>query len=1332
MQLSRAAIVLFVLIGVSAAKAQESADVAAILVEPGFPAAGAPSTPDILATIVRRAGFQARIVSAEQVADPAVLDPARVRLLVLPHARVFPAEGRASLVQFLKGGGDLLATGGYVFEDLLRHVNGQWIRERDHLRAEFERAMSPENSLLPAGDFEEAGEIPIGEGGIGGWRRTGPQCVFVAEEAHEGSHCGRVTLPLEATGSSAIFYQDVATQPGTSYRISAWMRTRGVRGQGMAYLAVYQHDEQGRMVDFRDFATARNTTDWREHRYDFTPWPNVRRLRIQAGLYNATGTMWVDDVRLGNVTGVTSTAINTSTGKPADGLEVAPEQIGIFDPSFPLKRVASLRAATGQLVLREPIDLAGEFEGWAASGVIGYDQARWIPLVEGFDRYGRRRGPVGAMIMNYGGFYAGSCWAYFGIENQDLFADPESAAARGLQQVAGFLRRKLFLRNLATDQRLYRAGEKIIASVVVDNRGRHDQTVAVCFTLEPEDGQSDASAEVKYEALTARPGTSRRVEVAFTAPDRGAALERITATLQRTGEEEEDLDVMTTGVVLQQPASVAAAPPLRFSENYFTLGGRPLFLFGSDDYSRIYRSASENPLTWAEELDAARDMGLNLYENLQYVNRGHRMSEDDWRTFRAMAQLVAARGMVFMPGMLIGHNVAIGDAALDEESALCREYAKRLGDVPALLYYINGDYQMRLEERPEAVKTLWNRWLAERYGGPEKLRAAWRVEKVGKWGEMPFPPDSSQRWDDVAAVDRWRFLHWLMLRWNQAHVAAVREHDREHPITSEYYQFAFAGMDLPLTIDGQDVSNIGYFDRPGEDLDGLPLKIRFNDLRARGKGVSLGEYGVKTHPAWAVENGASGYHIVRTEDEQKQLFLAVAHYGLGLGAAKIQNWCLRDDQARMFPWGMFYPNQVIPKDVAYVHRNQSLLWRRFAPRYVPPRVTVCLADQLRQGNSDGLGAEVAYRTFTELLGLHYDFNTINDQHLDQLPNETTVLVYPSPMAIEDESFSRLLSWVERGGVLLVTGDFSYDADRQRTRTDRLKKLAGVEFVVENYANIHRSTGSDAVIDPTYAPLAGHAVRPCIRVRPSGAEVLATAGGMPLLVRHHLGQGKVYYLTDPVELADEPGDAVLRRKLYGAVLQAVEERPVAITPDEPWLHVMAQPTTQGTVHVVHNTKPAPGREDAILPTAAGEIRLAVRNRYPALAAVTAAGNLVAASADGNVSCADQTVLRGEGIKAVLSLDGQDLRRSQAVLVGPFEPGRLELASRTGKPVALVGDIHRGRWRTLERVPLTAERPAIDIDGDRATCLILIADDAQVSRWTADIERSMLHPEQVAGY
>ena len=33
--------------------------------------------------------------------------------------------------------------------------------------------------------------------------------------------------------------------------------------------------------------------------------------------------------------------------------------------------------------------------------------------------------------------------------------------------------------------------------------------------------------------------------------------------------------------------------------------------------------------------------------------------------------------------------------------------------------------------------------------------------------------------------------------------------------------------------------------------------------------------------------------------------------------------------------GIFYPNEFVPKDVAYVHRNLSLVWRHFTPVYRP-------------------------------------------------------------------------------------------------------------------------------------------------------------------------------------------------------------------------------------------------------------------------------------------------------------------------------------------------------------------------------------------------------------
>jgi len=824
---------------------------------------------------------------------------------------------------------------------------------------------------------------------------------------------------------------------------------------------------------------------------------------------------------------------------------------------------------------------------------------------------------------------------------------------------------------------------------------------------------------------------SETVQATFSQPSGESDLCEVTATLEVDGR---PIDEMASGFVAERPSVTASGPELRFAENYFTLNGRPTFLFGTDTYARTYQSATENPLTWRHELLAARDHGLILYENLQYNNPGHKMSDDDWRSFHAMSQLTQGLNLVFMPGMLVGHNVAIGDAALEEQSALCRSYAEQFADTPGFLYYINGDYQMRLEEHPEDVKVLWNRWLRHRYETTEALRLAWGEGAVdAELGSLDFPPPNSGRWDDVAAVDKLRFQNWLMERWNHAHVEAVRARDQRHPITSEYYSHPFAGIDLVMTIDGQDVSNIGYFDQPVDDLNNLPLRIRWNDLRSRGKGVSLGEYGVKTHPAWSVKNGAAGYHIVRSEEEQKQLFLAVAHYALGMGASKIQNWCLRDAQAWVFPWGIFYPNQMIPKDVAYVHRNESIIWRHFRPQSAEPALTVCLANQLRLGSQESLGTTVAYHAFADLMSLHHDFNTIDDHHLDAIPAATKVILYPTPFAMQDEAYDKLLSWVQRGGTLITTGDFSLDADRRRTRPERLRELAGVEFVSECYPNVARGQGEDSKAEFSFSGVGSLAVRPCIRIKPVSAEVLAkTADGEPVLVRNAVGQGIAYFLTDPIELDGGAGATTTRRLLYSTLLAAAKLEPLAVVPNEPWLHVLAQPTARGTVHVIYNTKTEEGTEHVQVPTTAGPVSLVTRNRWPALAAVTREGNVVAVSAYGKASAAGESLMTGAGLKALLSLDGEDLRRSEAVLIAPFEPGRAELARQAGDYVAVAGEFRSGKWTPLERISLVDAPLAIDLDADRATCLILICPTNAQTRWSDYLTAAVLDPDRIPGY
>jgi len=115
--------------------------------------------------------------------------------------------------------------------------------------------------------------------------------------------------------------------------------------------------------------------------------------------------------------------------------------------------------------------------------------------------------------------------------------------------------------------------------------------------------------------VTVEPGTPVELRVEFPPLPEQSDLWRLTARLASGGA---GIDEIATGVVRENPAIRSLAPPLRFRDNYFTLGGRPVFLYGSDSYSETYTAASENPLTWSHELETARDFGVQLYENLQY------------------------------------------------------------------------------------------------------------------------------------------------------------------------------------------------------------------------------------------------------------------------------------------------------------------------------------------------------------------------------------------------------------------------------------------------------------------------------------------------------------------------------------------------------------------------------------------------------------------------------------------------------------------------------------------------------------------------------------------
>jgi hypothetical protein len=259
------------------------------------------------------------------------------------------------------------------------------------------------------------------------------------------------------------------------------------------------------------------------------------------------------------------------------------------------------------------------------------------------------------------------------------------------------------------------------------------------------------------------------------------------------------------------------------------------------------------------------------------------------------------------------------------------------------------------------------------------------------------------------------------------------------------------------------------------------------------------------------------------------------------------------------------------------------------------------------------------------------------------------------------------------------------------------------------------------------------------VRPREAQVLlACEDGTPLVLRHRLGKGQVIYVTDAPELSNDQEDRKLLRWLYSCALHAAEAapEPLAVTPNQPDIHVMAQATEAGgTVHVVFPTAKREGCLTVWVPTAAGSVSLRQGYRYPALAAVAPGGRLVSILTGGCSEVDGVPVLEGDAMAGVLSLDGADIRRSEALLIAPFAAGRLSLLTQRKwqDPVVCFGGFQDGDWRRFEVVaPSRADRIDLVFDADRATALALVCERGMVDQMERRLSLALTRPELLTAY
>jgi len=467
---------------------------------------------------------------------------------------------------------------------------------------------------------------------------------------------------------------------------------------------------------------------------------------------------------------------------------------------------------------------------------------------------------------------------------------------------------------------------------------------------------------------------------------------------------------------------------------------------------------------------------------------------------------------------------------------------------------------------------LFNDWLRQRYGSDEKLREAWR-ENV-KLGEVRYSEHKPRGWDDLKFRDIQHFRRWLVERWVKANVQALRESGAKQPVTDE--------IDWKVCGDHYEASrwldfvNLHYYgDRSPE---AIATYLKFHDRVERGQGLAVGEFGARDHPSFRF----GGWGFAPTEEVIRH-FVNMPLLTFASGGAMVLNWNWKDMEACIFPWGLVHQHGIAARVKGRGAKGEGV-WevevalkpsgKTFASvarvlevldisTWEPRKVAVVIPDEHLLGAEgevrwSGLGpagriSAAVFNAVEALLRLRVPFSAVREWELanwwsepqrDSLPE---IALFPVPFVWSDETYEAVKRFVERGGIAVITGDFTFDPDRKRTRTERLVDLLGLEFIdgIPSPFEVDKFEPVRLVATDERFALKEWWGKPCVvtRLRAKGAvwTIAVTDKGEPAVVARKIGKGLVLFCADAPEFRSVSETVKVYRALLPRALELKGEK-----------------------------------------------------------------------------------------------------------------------------------------------------------------------------------------------
>ncbi len=970
-------------------------------------------------------------------------------------------------------------------------------------------------------------------------------------------------------------------------------------------------------------------------------------------------------------------------GEPGDSVQFNPEQIVLFDPSYTFTRATQLvKGESSPLFIDLPPEEVEEFEGFPATALSGSNNpvfprphARWYSLVDAQDAYDRTRGSAFAMMFHHDGPYENSAWAFSAVTSENIVHASHPLVTQSMKEAIQAMRTRTFLVQVEA-QKQEEGSHQVIATVT--NRGA--QTQEATLTLLSEDTQ------LSSQPIELTPGQTQTYPFTINASQVNNGYTPFTVELH-VGNIFRDR--LQTAIV--NPSEITnKAKPVTFQDNYFHVGNEPRFLLGSNQTGMMLFSPRENPAVWDRDFQRMRDHGLRVLRVLHispfaaqgFEGKGGHSSMDLGKTppkklinkLDALVAMAAQHGIYLILTLHDWLPVTLTNEELEAQQQWGKFWAARYQDEHHVMFDIQNEPSVRPEDN-EKNRALFNEYLQTRYANDEELKNAWGdYAPAASLGELPCDP-GPEEWHNPRAHDYHLFRAWLIERWIEANQQGIREGNPDALVTVGFLQHEWPA-DKFLPIGKLDFMQTHYHG----PLEGLPPVLKMADRRLLDKGLTFGEFG-----AWAAHEARKHGRFEDPTIPSLNHFIAASVETFGMGGAMALNWDLKDLNDCIFPWGLTYAQDNVPKPWFKAYRNVAFLLSTFTPQYQRPDIWLLIPDNHRLGANIYEVHRALRDAVSLLLSAHVSFGIINEKNLDTIPQDLQALIWPIPYCSDDRVVDKVKTYAENGGRVYFSGDIGFDAMRRPVKENRNEEIL-----------IHKKN-----------PVAFSEVK------------AATQETQGLSLQYH--NGFIQYHSKP------PLKAPKEELNWNPFLQFFDQIPgatIAIEPNDPNLH-LHKPTLQNnnSLYLFYRNEEAPGRKRYNLQLHNDTWSFTLEGYQSGLLELNEIGDIISFGGSGLFSKIIQGVNDEENQRETLavsskhfflkSLDQMDIKTSNMLLLLPTEEGRIRLWN-TGltNPLMVVGEIVNGKWVTYEEeeIRTTGGRLLINMDENQAASMILITADS----------------------